>query len=76
MALTESAANTIGAEASDAGGLQSIHHSPIIYQARSLSLFTLFIHQTPQTKRELADPEEHLACSDIDHLTLTHAHTQ
>ncbi len=69
--LTNSAANTTTADASNVRGLQSIHHSPIIYQALSPSLFTLslFIYQTLQTKRKPADPEEHLACCDINHLT-------
>lgn len=83
--LTGSAANTT-ADASDVGGLQSIHHSPIIYQAlhvysSPLSVFlspstSLFIYQTLQTKRKPADPEEHLACTDINHLPHTPTHTQ
>lgn len=57
------------------GELQSIHHSAIIHQLLSHSLFfslALFIYQTLQFKREAVDPEQHLACTDSNLLTWTH----
>lgn len=75
-------ANTTTTDASDVEKLQSIHQSPVIYQA--LSLFSLalcllalsfIIYQTLQTRRKPADPEEHLACSDSHHHTQIHTHT-
>lgn len=60
------------AEASDVGAMQSIRHSPIIYQTLCFPtthsllprFLSLSIYQALQTKGKPADPEEHLPCGD------------